>query len=163
MHNELVKRGFFAALLAIAPGCSPAVLSAQEMANDALTAVEEAMAYRRGPLGDSLPFDACSVFQQTGRPRALLSNLSPGLHSLLDRRTDDPCSIPQPGERRHERWARVDSVVVKSASAEVYLHIRRDGWQHDEVYFLTPRASGGWALREVRMFPGLHTSPPSRS
>lgn len=162
MHYQLVRRAL--CIVVLLTGLFPlrSELSAQASpSGNALLAVSEVMLYRRNALGDSLPFDACSVYERTGRPEALLSGIRPGLRSLLDRQVDNPCAVPKPSERqRSERLVRVDTVVVADSTAEVHVHVRRDGWRHGEVYYFTNRADGGWALREVRMTPALHTTPP---
>jgi hypothetical protein len=160
MHCQLVKRTVLsAALMTVLTGGK---LSGQATTGHALSAVDQTMSYRRGALGDSVPYDACSVFEQTGRPSEFLNRFRPGVRGMLDRPLDDPCSVPRPNQgSRSERLIRVDTVLVTDSTAEVHLHVRRDGWRHGEVYYFTSRANGsGWALREVRMSPALHTTPP---
>jgi hypothetical protein len=161
MHNELV-RGMLAGMLVMAGIAVPAKAVAQPP-RDALTAIGEAMFFRGRTLGDSLPFDACSVFEQSGRPADYLEGILPGLRSLLDRQGDDPCAAPFPAaDQRFVHRVRVDSVIVEDSAARVRLHVRRGEWSHDETYYLS-RTGDGWALREVRMYPGVQTLPPRAS
>jgi hypothetical protein len=161
MHYQRVTRGGVASLLMMAClGCAP-LAGQQRTGPDPLAAVVQAMFFRSGALGDSLPFDACSVWEQTGRPAALVEGVLPGLRPLLDRQVDDPCSVAKPSEgSRFERIARVDSVVVADSAARVHLHIRRGEWSYQEVYHLARRNGGGWSFREVRMYPPIHVTPP---
>ena len=165
MHYQLVRRAVYVVVLLTGFFSLRSELSAQAPpSGNALLAVGEVMLYRRNALGDSLPFDACSVYERTGRPEALLSGIRPGLRTLLDRPIDHPCAVPKPSEgQRSERLVRVDTVQIAGSTAEVHVHVRRDGWRHGEVYYFTSRADGGWALREVRMTPALHTTPPPPS
>lgn len=155
-------RSLRAALLAVGilACAAPAALLGQ-VEQSALAAVEEAMFFRRSALADTLTFDACSVYEQTGRPERMVERLRPGLRSLLDRRGDAPCDgRPSDAGGRAGARVRVDSVVIADTAAQVHLHVLRGGWRHLEVYHLTPRATGSWSLREVRMSPPLHTTPP---
>lgn len=158
MHYKLVRCALYVAVLLTGRG----ELSAQAFpSGNTLQAVGEVMLYRRDALGDSHPFDACSVYERTGHPDALVSAIRPGLRGMLDRQVDNPCAFSKPSERqRSERLVRVDTVLVTDSTAEVHVHVRRYGWRHGEVYYFTKRADEGWALREVRMTPALHTTPP---
>lgn len=127
----------------------------------ALSAIGQAMFFRQSVLGDSLPFDACSVYERSGRPNPFVGGLLPGLRGLLDRPVDDPCSLPKPSAGgRTERLVRVDSVVIADSEARVHLHVRRGEWSHTEVYSLATRLDGGWGFREVRMTNPFHVTPP---
>jgi hypothetical protein len=162
MSRQLVARWCAGALLTLSfaiPGRLPAQASAP---GRALAAVGEAMFFRRSALGDSLRFDACSVYECTGRPATFPEGILPGLRPLLDRPVAEPCAVPAPGAgSRHPRVVRVDSVVIADSTARVRLHVRRGEWTYDEVYHLAARPSGdGWALCEVRMYPPIQTMPP---
>jgi hypothetical protein len=167
MHCKLVARAVLGTI-AIVLSAGPELLLCQERARtDALAAVVEAMFIRRGALGDSLPFDACSVYENSGRPEGFPDGVLAGLRPLLDRQVPDPCSVPKPSEGgRHERLVRVDSVVVSDSAARVHLHVRRGEWSYEEVYYLTSRdaetRADGWSFREVRMYPPVHTTARPR-
>lgn len=161
MHRPVIRIG---ALLALLLCAVPSPVSAQTVARggDALSAVVEAMYFRRSALGDTLPFDACSVYEKGGRPDAFPTGILPGLRSLLDRPVADPCSAPRPSAgSRYERLVRVLSVEMADSAAQVHLNVRRGEWTYTEVYHLSTRADdGAWTLREVRMYPPVHTTPP---
>lgn len=162
MHRLVIRGGLLLALLLCA---MPGLLSAQDAApRDALSAVAEAMFFRRSALGDTLPFDACSVYERGGRPADFPAGILPGLQGLLDRPVSDPCSVPRPSaDSRYERLVRVTSVEMADSAARVHLNVRRGEWTYTEVYHLSPRANdGAWMLREVRMYPPVHTTPPPR-
>jgi hypothetical protein len=153
------------ALLAITAcaGCAP--LQGQGAAKDALSAVEQAMFFRRSALADSLRFDACSVYERTGQPGRMADRIRPGLRSLLDSSVGRPCmeADSATAAARAGQRVRVDSVVTTDSTAEVHLHVRRGGWRYTETYYLAARpGNDGWSLREVRMSPPLHTTPPPR-
>lgn len=127
----------------------------------ALSAIGQAMLFRQSVLGDSLPFDACSVYERSGRPGSFVSGVLPGLRGLLDRSVDDPCSLPKPSAGdRTEYLVRVDSVVIADSTARVHLHVRRGEWSYTEVYSLAARPAGDWGFREVRMTNPFHITPP---
>jgi hypothetical protein len=150
-------------LLALLLCAVPDILSAQKAARgDALSAIVEAMYFRRSALEDSLPFDACSVYEQSGRPAQFPTGVLPGLRALLDRPGADPCGVPKPSAgSRYERIVRVLSVQMADSAAQVHLNVRRGEWTYTEVYYLTARVDdGAWAFREVRMYPPVHTTPP---
>jgi len=153
-------------LLLGAACATPGLGRAQARKGDAVSAVVEAMFFRRALLEDTLRFDACSVFEHTGRPTGFLAHFRWDVQPMLDRPVDDPCRVPQPGaDDRFRRFVRVTSVVVADSTAEVHLRIFRSEWAYSEVYFLAARAGEvtGWALREVRLYPGIHiTAPPPR-
>lgn len=156
----MARGGSILALLLCAVPCP---LSAQQAARgDALSAVVEAMYFRRSALGDSLPFDACSVYEQGGHPADFPAGVLPGLRTLLDRPVADPCGVPKPSAgSRYERIVRVLSVERADSGAQVHLSVRRGEWTYTEVYHLSLRPDdGAWALREVRMYPPIQTLPP---
>lgn len=164
MHHRLVNRAVLLTLLAcVSTGCSS--VQAQATAGrtaDALSAVAEVMALRRGALGDSLPFEACTVFEETGRPSGFPGRLPPGLIPLLDRTGPDPCSTEGPAAgARFQRVVRVDSVRVTDSSATVHLSVKRGEWSYNEDYFFTALPNGrGWGFREARMTNVFRVTPP---
>lgn len=159
MHCRMIARVLTAAGLLL--GMATAPLDGQSVdGGSTLAAIGQAMFFRQSVLGDSLPFDACSVYERSGRPSPFVSELLPGLRSLLDRPVNDPCSLPGPSAGgRTERLVRVDSVVVVDSTARVHLYVRRGEWSHTEVYFLAARQEGGWGFREVRMTNPFHVTP----
>lgn len=163
MHRQLVVR-YALALLVLAGLAGPMRLVGQSAPRaDALSAIVEAMFFRRGPMADSLPFDACSVWEHGGRPADFPEGVLPGLRFLLDRPAADPCGLPKPSAgSRFERVARVDSVVIADSTARVYVHVRRGEWSYQEVYHLAnrPTPGDGWSMREVRMYAPIHVTPP---
>jgi hypothetical protein len=159
MHHRLTIISLhIAALLA-----SAATLHAQQPdPSPALAAVSEAMAFRRDALGDPLVFDACAIYERTGRPRAFLEGIRPGLRNLLDRPLEDPCSAPCPmANARTTRVVVVDSVVISDSLAQVHLSVRRGEWSYREVHHLRWLGPGrGWAFREVRITNPIRITPP---
>jgi hypothetical protein len=166
MHHRLVIHAVRVTVLALAltTGCSP--LRGQDRpgrsGGGALAAVAEVMALRRGALGDSLRFDACAVFQHTGRPGGFPAGIPPGLVPLLDRSGPDPCAVPRPGAGgRTEHTVRVDSVTTTDSAAIVHLSVKRGEWSYSEVYYFAALPNGrGWGFRESRMTHPLRVTPP---
>jgi hypothetical protein len=164
MHNRLVMRPVPLSFFAVAVGLASAPLAAQGTVRraDALAAVAEVMALRRGALGDSLPFNACTVFEQTGRPSGFPVGIPPGLIPLLDRTGPDPCATKAPGDGdRLQRTVRVDSVRVTDSTASVHLSVRRGEWSYKEEYAFALLPQGcRWGFREARMTHPLRVTPP---
>lgn len=164
MHNRLVMRPVPLSLFAVALGLAGAPLGAQGTARtaDALAAVAEVMTLRRGALGDSLPFDACTVFEQTGRPSGFPRGIPPGLIPLLDRTGPDPCATKAPGDGdRLRRTVRVDSVTITDSAASVHLSVTRGEWSYKEEYAFTLLPQGcRWGFREARMTHPFRVTPP---
>lgn len=169
MHNRLVIPTLSAMLLALALSSASSPLAGQGPTRarpaDALAAVVEVMALRRGALGDSLRFDACAVFEQTGRPAGFPAGIAPGLISLLDRSGSDPCAVPPPGAGgRTEHRVRVDSVEVTDSAASVHLSVKRGEWSYNEDYHFVALPNGrGWGFREARITHPLRITPPPAS
>jgi len=157
MHRKLVT-GICVAGLCWA-GARP--LRAQTAdARARLGAVAGAMAFRRGELGDATPFDACTVFRETGEPRGLLNGILPGLRGMLDRPSDAPCAAPAPSaEQRFKHIVQVVSVAVHDTAGQVQLSVTHGEWNHRETYFFERRGEA-MTLREVRMLPGIQLLPP---
>ncbi|HEU0013962.1 MAG TPA: hypothetical protein VFQ45_09780 [Longimicrobium sp.] len=149
-------------MLLLTACATPRASPAQAAERDALAAVVEAMSFRQSVRGDSIPFDACHVYEKTGRPAMLVSRVPPGLRNLLDRQVDDPCSLPAPSAHARFKYVvRVDSVVVTDSTALVYLYIRRGEWSYSETYDLVVRPGDGqWRLREARGYGGFQILPP---
>jgi hypothetical protein len=128
----------------------------------ALAAVAQVMALRRDALGDPLQFDACTVFEKTGRPSGFPAGLPPGLVPLLDRTGPDPCATAQPDSAaRFPRIVRVDSVAVTGSGASVHLSIKRGEWSYNEDYFFAALPEGrGWGFREARITHPFRITPP---
>lgn len=162
MPDQLTVRCLVGALLALSLA-GPGTLHAQApVRGDALSAVGEAMYFRRSALGDSLPFDACSVYERTGRPAGFPQGLLPGVRPLLDHPVADPCGRagPEAGVR-YPRVVRVDSVVIADSTAQVHLQVRRGEWAYNEVHHLVARPGrGGWGMREVRTCNAIQILPP---
>jgi hypothetical protein len=164
MPNRLVMSPVPLSLLGVVlVGVACAPLGAQETGRraDALAAVAEVMALRRGALGDSLPFDACTIFEQAGRPSGFPAGIPPGLIPLLDRTGPDPCATKAPGDGdRLQRTVRVDSVTVTDSAAFVHLSIRRGEWSYNEEYTFASLPQGrGWGFREARMTHPFRVMP----
>lgn len=163
MHHQLVSRAVSIALAALASAAPNPLIGQTAPPENPLSAIVEAMFFRRTALGDSLPFDACSVYEQGGRPTEFPNGILPGLRLLLDRPVADPCSVPKPSAgSRYERLVRVDSVVPgEPGTVRVHLHVRRGEWTYEEVYYLAAGSGGQpWSLQEVRTYPPIHTTPP---
>jgi hypothetical protein len=130
----------------------------------ALAAVAQVMALRRDALGDALQFDACTVFEKTGRPSGFPADLPSGLIPLLDRTGPDPCAAAQPTPAaRFPRIVRVDSVTVSDSGASVHLSIKRGEWSYNEDYFFAALPNGrGWGFREARITHPFRITPPPR-
>jgi|GEM_PF-3132738 len=165
MHNRLVIRAVGVVLVGLVLSTTASRLRGQgpgrARPTDALAAVAEVMALRRGPLGDSLRFDACAVYERTGRPGGFPAGIAPGLIPLLDRSGPDPCGEPRPGAGgRTERTVRVDSVKVTDSAASVHLSIRRGEWSYNEDYYFAALPNGrGWGFSEARMTHPFRITP----
>ena len=131
-----------------------------EAGPSAISAVNETMFFRVTGLGDSMSYDACSVFTAAGQPSAFPEGISPGLLHLLDRQGSDPCSqSAEPGPRARRRVV-VRAVEMGAEGACVTLLVLRGEWVHREFYTMVPREDGRWSLREIRMDPPMHFLPP---
>jgi hypothetical protein len=168
MQSRLIMHIVRLALLATTVA-APVPLLAQdpgEQKADALAAVKVVMMLRRDALGDSLKFDACSVFERTGRSSDFPAGIPPGLIPLLDRTGPDPCATEPPhANPRFPRTVRVDSVTLTDSTASVHLFIRRGEWSYNEDYFFRALPNGrGWGFRESRMTHPFRITPaPPRS
>jgi hypothetical protein len=153
MHHRLVTPVAGLALVACAfapPGGIHAQVEPSRAT--ALQVVSDVMVLRRGALGDTLPYDACSIHQQTGRSTDFPAGLLPGVIPLLDRTDADPCARETAGESRFPRFVRVDSVGISDSAAAVYLSVYRGEWRYEEAYHFAALENGrGWGFRESRM------------
>lgn len=134
-------------------------------AGSRLEAIRTVMSARAGQMGDLLPFDACSVYEQAGRPVAMIDSIRFIARDLLDRPVNDPCAQePAPSRPGRNRFVRVESVVVTDSVAYVDLAVIRGEWSYRERH--TPpalRGGGGWGWREARVFAGLQGFPGTRA
>jgi len=81
------------------------------------------VAYRHAWIGDSTPFDACSVTRSVRHPGSHASILPRDLYRSLDH-PDDPCGPDAARARCASTWPRlvtVDSVSLADTTAEVRL------------------------------------------
>jgi hypothetical protein len=166
MQGRVMMHVVGLALLALAAAAPASLLgqNAGEPRVDALAAVAQVMLLRRDALGDSLKFDACSVFERTGRPSDFPAGMLPGLIPLLDRTGPNPCAVEPPRTNpRFPYLVRVDSVMVTDSSASVHLSIRRGEWRYNEHYYYRALPNGrGWGFRESRMTHPFRITPPPR-
>lgn len=155
MRPRLATRAAGCTLLAFSLAGAPALAYAQEApvnTSDALEVVGNAMGLRRGAFEDTLPYDACSIHEQTGRPENFPAGLSPGLIPLLDRTGPDPCAQTPVRRTRFPHIVRVDSVRFRDSTAVVSLSIQRNEWSYKEHFrFARLRDGRGWGFRESRM------------
>ncbi|MBB4636090.1 hypothetical protein [Longimicrobium terrae] len=128
---------------------------------DKLDAVSASMRARLDMMDDPVPFDACTVYEQGGRPDSLISRLSPGLREFLDRPVNQPCAVPAPVSRPgNSRSVAVDSLVLGDSTGSVYLTVQRGEWMYRERHDLMLTANGRrWALRGVQVYPGTRITP----
>jgi hypothetical protein len=165
-HQRVTRLSGLMLLACAVTGCSslPGPRAAPRTA-DALSLIGDVMMLRAGALGDTLSYDACSVFEAAGRPADFPAGLLPGVVPLLDRAGPDPCSAesPQAGAR-FPRVVRVDSVRIARASAAVHLSVMRGEWRYREIFLFDPLPAGrGWGFREVRITHPLRiVAPPPR-
>lgn len=165
-------RGRTAAVILASTACATAAQShTQQHAGTKLQAIDRVITARAGQMGDRLPFDACSVYEQSGRPAAMADGLTAGARELLDRSGSDPCAQPAaaalPGQRR---IVRVDSVILMDSVAHVNLTVIRGEWSDREQYILrrcaaVPDGDGvrHASLLDCRAIPALArttTDPP---
>lgn len=126
-----------------------------------LEAIRTVMSARAGQMGDLLPFDACSVYEQAGRPTAMLDSLRFSFRDQLDRPVNDPCAHePPPALPGQRRVVRVDSLMLTDSIAYVNLTVIRGEWSYREQHVLPAlRGRPGWGWREARVFAGLQGFP----
>jgi hypothetical protein len=146
-------------LLLSAAFVAPAPSSAQR-AGSRLEAIRIVMSARAGQMDDPVPFDACTVYEQGGRPDSLMARLSPGLREFLDRPVNRPCAVPAPvSQPGNSRSVAVDSVVLGDSTGSVHLTVQRGEWMYRERHDLVLTANGRrWALRGVQVYPGTRIS-----
>lgn len=154
MHHQLVIP--ITALLA-ALGLGTAASRAR-VDPAAIDAVNEVMGFRRDVMGDTLRFDACSVFKATGRPAGFPSGLRPGIRPMLDHDDPRPCEIPASRPRFLYRVF-VDSLSLGDTVGFVHLTVVRGESVHLETHTLQ-RGRGGWGDREARIYAPLQFLPP---
>jgi hypothetical protein len=125
-------------------------------------AVAEVLILRRGALGDTLSYDACSIYEETGWPSNLPLALPPGLVPLLDRPGPNPCAVVgSVADDRFPHQVRVRSVTIADSTAIVHLSITRGEWSYDETYCFSALPDGRWGFREARMtHPFRRTAGP---
>lgn len=138
---------------------------AQQPSGSRLQAIDRVIVARAGQMGDLLPFDACSVYEQAGRPAAMTDSLRPGARELLDRPVNDPCAQePPPALPGQHRVVVVDSLMLTDSVAYVNLSVIRGEWSYREQHILPAlRGRPGWGWREARVFAGLQGYPGSRA
>jgi hypothetical protein len=167
VYHQLVTRLAGLVFLASAvTGCSSLPgPSAAPRAADALSLIGDVMMLRVSAMGDTLPYDACSVFEAVGRPADFPAGLLPGVVPLLDRAGPDPCSAESPRVgARFPRVVRVDSVRIGRTSAAVHLAVMRGEWRYRETFLFNPLPDGrGWGFREAQITHPLRiVAPPPR-
>jgi hypothetical protein len=145
----------------ITGACGTALAQHQQHSPDRLDAVVSTMRMRFGMMNDTLPYDACSVFQKAGQPAAMVARIPRYYRTRLDRQDDAPCESPAPETRPGAgRSVRVDSVMIADSVAVVSLTIQRGEWGYAEHHDLrlTPDRRG-WGVWQVRVIPGLRITP----
>jgi hypothetical protein len=156
-----LMRGTQLALCAVAICAS--TVAAQAPSTRAETKVVNAVVgYRRSFLGDTTRFDACSVFDRTGRQ----AQFPQGTHNpdrvLLGVATDRCVQGRVSASAQAARHVVVvDSVSVSDSRGVVLLTVRHGEYSHRETFTLVPRAGGAtWGVTEVRLWGGIQSTPP---
>lgn len=145
--------------------CLPCIIAAdgatQRAPSPALRAVDAAIAYRLAWLGDSTRFDACSVYDVTGRPRGFPAGLTSSTR-LLGRASEAcPHGRVSPSAQQAPRVVIVDTVVVSDETARVSLTVRRGEYTHRERFEMRMRAaSGTWGVDRVTLWGAVQSSAP---
>lgn len=155
MHHKLVIRtAVILGLLTVGAG---AAQTGQD--NSILAAMDAVIGFRRGPMGDTLRFDACTVFRAAGGPERFPNGIGEANRPALDQPGPHPCdSTVQPARFPYRVY--VDSLVLSESVGSMYLTVRRGEWLHRETFVL-PRLRGGrWGVREVRIWGAIQVVPP---
>lgn len=156
MHHKLVIRT--AAILALLTAGAGAAQTRQDD-ESILAAVDAVIGFRRGPMGDTLMFDACTVFTAARRPERFPDGIGQANRPALDRPGPRPCDFTEQPARLPYR-VYVDSLVLSDSVGSMYLTVRRGEWLHREMFVL-PRLRGGrWGVREVRIWGAIQIMPP---
>lgn len=138
---------------------------AQQQTGSRLEAIRTVMSSRAGQMGDLIPFDACSVYEQAGRPVAMMDSLRYSFRDLLDRPVNDPCAQEPPSALPGlRRIVRVDSLMLTDSVAYVHLTVVRGEYSYREQHILPAyRGRPGWGWREARVYAGLQGYPGFRA
>ena len=148
--------------VAAALAFSSGMAAAQQPRLTKLDAVGEVMASRANQMGDTLHFDACSVYMRADSPVAMMADILPGVRRWLDRPVDRPCDHA----RRGGPWTSgviVDSITTTDSLVYVDVTVTRGEWRYRERHVL-PVLHGKFGWREARVFGGRqsHALPPRR-
>ena len=155
MH-QILTRGAGLAFLGIVMS---AVDAACQSVSGELAAVNTVLDFRLNWVGDATKFNACSVYNATGRPADFPARILPPLARGLDH-TSVPCEGRAPGVPG--AWTPevlVDSIAVHGESATVLLTIRKGEISYREEYSLVNPSASRWGMNEVRTFGALREYP----
>ena len=120
--------------------------------------------YRTAWLADYTPFDACSVAQWAGPAAELLRGV-PHAERVLLGAPGDGCTARRvsPAAQAARHVVVVDSVAVSDSAATVRVSVRHGEYAHYETFSLAAHpADAAWAVREVRLWGAVQSSPPPR-
>jgi hypothetical protein len=130
-----------------------------------LASINAVLHHRADLVGDTTPFDACSVHRALGRPTDFPAGIDARLARLLDRVANDPCTgdPSRVTSRWPPRFVQIDSVVP----GRVVLTVRKGDYSFREAYTLRAEKNGervSAAVEEVRVYGFVHAHlvPPSR-
>ncbi len=127
-----------------------AELSAQVgNATPQVAALNAVVGYRLTWIGDSTPFDGCSVFRRIGSREQVTSGVLPGFRAWFTGSLR-PCVEGEPVDRRRETLVRVDSLALSDSAGRVWVTVRRGEQTHREEYWLkNPTPGLSWAVDRV--------------
>ena len=158
MHQVLTRRARLALVGLAALIASDAAAQAR---GTKIAAANEVIAFRVNWMGDSTPFNACSVYRAAERPVNFPEGISLPLRSALDQ-TATPCegrrSSGVPGAWTPE--VTVDSVTLAGdTAAVVFVTVRKGEISYFEEYSLRSARPGHWSVPEVRIWGALREYP----
>ena len=118
--------------------------------------MEAVIAYHTYWMGDSAPFDGCSVGRWTTGP----SVRSAG--RLIGGAPGETCTPGRlaPGAIGAAHLVYVDTALVTDSLTQVRLNVRHGEYTHQELFSLVRRAADGeWIIRDVRVWGQIQSYP----
>lgn len=156
MH-QVLTRGALLALFCLATDAADA--GCQTPVSREIAAVNTVLDFRLNWVGDTTPFNACSVYMAAGNPADFPAGILPPLARGLDR-AGAPCEgriSGTPGAWTPE--VLVDSIAVRGETATVYVTVRKGEISYYEEYSLVNPMANRWGMNQVRTYGAMREYP----
>lgn len=113
-------------------------------------AISTVINFRHYIMGDSLPFDTCSVYEALGRPTNFPEGLDDQARGLLsDMRCAEDAATPDRQDRYHV--VTVDSIRIIEGSPRIHLSVSRGHYIYREEFVLKRRPDGVVVVIDVHI------------